>query len=315
MDFRELVKVGAHFGHLKARLNPRMNPYIWGIKNNVHLIDVSKTAVLVDKAAAFLKTVAAQGKPILWVGTKKAAKDVITTTAQKLDMPFVSHRWIGGTLSNFSQVKKSVTKLLHYEDILAKSEKFPHYTKKELNVFGKVVERLKKNIGGIRSLKWPIGAVVLVDVVKETSALREAATMGIPVVAIVDTNGDPSLVDYVIPSNDDSVRPIKLIIDNLSDAVEKGQEDFKKAQEEQAKKAKAAAAEKEKVRSVVKKAVTKPAEEKKKEVKKEAPKKEAAKKTTEKKPVEKKVKKDDKKEPKKAAKKETVKEETKKEKK
>jgi len=130
MDFRELVKVGAHFGHLKARLNPRMNPYIWGVRNNVHLIDVSKTAVLVDKAAKFLESVAAEGKPILWVGTKKAAKDVIKAVADKLDMPYVNHRWIGGTLSNFSQVRKSVTKLLHYEDVLEKTEKFPHYTKK-----------------------------------------------------------------------------------------------------------------------------------------------------------------------------------------
>ena len=269
MDFKELVKVGAHFGHVKSRLNPRMRPYIWGIKNNVHLIDISKTAVLASQAAKFLESVAAEGKPILWVGTKKAAKDVITETAQTLDMPYVSHRWIGGTLSNFSQVKKSVTKLLHYEDIIAKSDKFPHYTKKELNHFGKVVERLKRNIGGIRSLKWPIGAVVLVDVAKEMSALKEAASVGIPVVAIVDTNGDPSLVDYVIPSNDDSVRPIKLIIDRLSEATQKGQKAYKKAQDERKKEQKA------------KKPEQKPAIKKtdeKKAVKKVAPKKEAEKK-------------------------------------
>jgi len=223
MDFRDLVKVGAHFGHLKARLNPRMKPYIWGVKNNVHLIDVSKTAVLADKAAKFLESVVAEGKPILWVGTKKPAKEVIYNVASKLGMPYVNHRWIGGTLSNFSQVKKSVTKLLHYEDVLAKKEKFPHYTKKELSIIAKVVERLKKNIGGIRGLKWPIGAVVLVDVAKEMSALKEAATVGIPIVGVVDTNGDPSLVDYVIPANDDSVRSIKLIVDYLGDASEKGQ--------------------------------------------------------------------------------------------
>jgi len=293
MDFKELVKVGAHFGHLKSRLNPRMRPYIWGIKNNVHLIDISKTAVLVDQAAKFLESVAAQGKPILWVGTKKAAKDVITSTAQKLDMPYVSHRWIGGTLSNFSQVKKSVTKLLHYEDILAKSDKFPHYTKKELNVFGKVVERLKKNIGGIRHLKWPIGAVVLVDVVKEMSALKEAATVGIPVVAIVDTNGDPSLVDYVIPSNDDSVRPIKLIIENLSNAVQKGQKEVKQAKAKIAEE-KAKAAEEKAAKSAVKKPAAK------EPVKKAEPEK-AAKKAPAKKEASKAVKAEKEKEPKKAA--------------
>jgi len=224
MDFRELVKVGAHFGHIKSRLNPKMNIYIWGVRNNVHLIDVSKTAFLLGRAVQFLEKVAVDGKPILWVGTKKSAREAIKTTAQKLDMPYVCNRWIGGTLSNYSQVKKSVTKLLHYEDILSKTEKFPHYTKKELNVFTKIVERLKRNIGGIRKLTWPIGAVVLVDVVKELSALKEAATVGLPVVAIVDTNGDPTLVDYVIPANDDSAKTVDLIVNYLSDAVQKGKD-------------------------------------------------------------------------------------------
>lgn len=229
MDFRELVKVGAHFGHIKSRFNPKMSPYIWGIKNNVHLIDVSKTAILIEKAAKFLKSVASEGKPVLWIGTKKPAKETIKAVAKSLGMPYVSHRWIGGTLSNFSQVKKSVTKLLHYEDVLAKSEKFPHYTKKELNVISKNVDRLKNNIGGITGLKWPIGAVVMVDVYKEMSALKEAATVDIPVVALIDTNGDPSLVDYVIPANDDSVRSIKLIIDYLAESVAQGKKAYSAA--------------------------------------------------------------------------------------
>jgi len=227
MDFTELVRVGAHFGHLKSRLNPKMSKYIWGIKNNVHLIDVSKSAFLIEKAAKFLSDTAAEGKPILWIGTKKAACNIISDVAKKLDMPSVSHRWIGGTLSNYSQVKKSVTKLLHYEDIISKSDKFPHYTKKELVMFAKVVDRLKKNIGGIARLTWPIGAIVLVDVNKEMSALREAFTMGIPVVAIIDTNGDPSLVDYVIPANDDSSKTINLILGYLADSIIKGQKIIK----------------------------------------------------------------------------------------
>jgi len=238
MDFRDLVKVGAHFGHLKSRLNPRMMPYIWGIKNNVYLIDVSKTASLLQGAAKFLENVASQGKPILWVGTKKAAKEAINEAAKKLNMPYVSHRWIGGTLSNYSQVKKSVTKLLHYEDVLAKAEKYPHYTKKELNTFSKIAEKLKNNIGGIINLKWPIGAVVVVDVAKELSAVKEAATVGVPVVAIVDTNGDPSLVDYVIPANDDSVRSVKLIVDYLQEYAQKGQKAAKEAKAEVVKKPK-----------------------------------------------------------------------------
>ncbi len=224
IDFRELIKAGVHFGHQTSRWVPKMKPYIWGVKNKVHLIDISKTAYQLEKAAQFLEGVAVEGKQILWVGTKRAAQEVIHTTATKLDMPYVNHRWIGGTLSNPEQVKKSVTKMLHYEDVLAKSEKFPHYTKKELNEFQKAVARLQTSIGGIRNLKWPLGAVVLVDVIKERSALREAVKMGIPVVAIVDTNGDPSFVDYVIPANDDAPRSIKVIIDYLLESVSKGQE-------------------------------------------------------------------------------------------
>lgn len=223
IDFRELVRLGAHFGHVKRRLNPKMKRYIWGCKNNVHLFDVSKTAQMIESAAKFLESVAAEGKSVLWVGTKKPAQDAVFSIAEQLKMPYVNHRWIGGTLSNFSQVKKSVTKLLHYEDILAKSESFPLYTKKELNSFNKMVERLKKNIGGITGLNWPVGAIVLVDAFKERSALREAYSVGIPVVALVDTNTDPSLVNYVIPINDDSARVIKIVMDYLGQSVLQGQ--------------------------------------------------------------------------------------------
>lgn len=222
IDYRKLIAAGAHFGHQKSRWSPKMAPYIWGYKNGVHLIDVSKTANQLEKAAQFLENIAAQGKSILWVGTKKPAQQIIATTANGLKMPYVNHRWIGGTLSNYSQVKKSVTKLLHYEDILARSEKFPHYNKKELNTLQKALERLKKNVGGIKGLAWPVGALVLIDVRKENSALREAASMGVPVVALVDTNNDPSMVDFVIPGNDDAPRAIKVIVDYLGEAAGRG---------------------------------------------------------------------------------------------
>lgn len=224
IDFKQLVKAGVHFGHRTSVWCPRMQPYIWGHKNNVHLIDVSKTAFQLEKAAQFLESVSAEGKTVLWIGTKKAAQDSIRSVAERLSMPYVNHRWIGGTLSNFSQVKKSVTKLLHYEDVLTKDSNSAFYTKKELNRFKKSIDRLKKNIGGIVNLRWPLGAVVLVDVNKEASALREAAAMRIPVVALVDTNSDPSYVDYVIPGNDDAPRSIKLIIDYLEEAARRGQE-------------------------------------------------------------------------------------------
>jgi len=222
IDFKSLVKAGVHFGHQTARWCPKMAPYIWGFKNNVHLIDVSKTAVQLEKASKFLEGVAAEGKQILWVGTKKPAQKIIAEVAQQLNSPYVDQRWVGGTLSNFGQVKKSVTKLLHLEDVIVKSEKNPYYTKKELNTYKKMVDRLKKNIGGIKALNWPIGAIVLIDVRKEQSALKEAAALGIPVVALVDTNGDPSLVDYVIPGNDDVPRAIKIIVDYLGQAVATG---------------------------------------------------------------------------------------------
>ena len=224
IDFKRLVKAGVHFGHQTSRWCPKMAPYIWGFKNKVHLIDISKTARQLERSAKFLESVAAENKTVLWIGTKKAAQKIIRDTATNLDMPYVSHRWIGGTLSNNSQVKKSLTKLLHYEDVLAKSEKVSYYTKKELNVFQKIVNRLERSIGGIRNLSWPIGAVVVVDVNKEQSAIREAAIMGIPIVAIVDTNADPSMIDYVIPANDDSPQSIGLIMDYLSKAVQMGKE-------------------------------------------------------------------------------------------
>jgi small subunit ribosomal protein S2 len=221
VDLKKLIEAGVHFGHQTWRWNPKMRPYIWGSKNAVHLIDVSKTARQLEKAAQFLESMAAQGKSILWVGTKKPAQRVVEEIGQRLKQPYVTHRWIGGTLTNFPQVKKSVTKLLHYEDVLSKAEQYP-YTKKELGLFQKMIDRYLKSVGGIRTLSWPVGAIVVVDVKKEQTAVREAAAAGVPVVALVDTNSDPSLVDYVIPANDDIPRSIAVITGYLAEAVERG---------------------------------------------------------------------------------------------
>lgn len=287
VDFRELVKAGVHFGHQRSRWCPKMARFIWGFKNDVHLIDVSKTANQLEKAAQFLESVAAENKSILWVGTKKAAQKIIKQAADKVKQPRVTHRWIGGTLTNKDQVRKSVTKLLHFEDVLKKSEQFP-YTKKELNTIKKKLDRLEANVGGIRHLRWPIGAVVVVDVRKEQAAVREAANMGIPIVAMVDTNSDPTLIDYVIPSNDDAPRAIELVVSHLADAVERGQ----KAASEAAKAKKAAS---EKVEAKSKTSV--PKKEFKKETKtkveaKPAERKAAPKKVTENAPAKKVIKKD-----------------------
>lgn len=221
IDLKELVKAGVQFGHKSSRWCPRMAPYIWGTKNNIHLINVAKTAQQLEKACKALEGIVAEGKNVLWIGTKKPAQAAIRATAEHVGMPYVTHRWIGGTLTNNSQVKKSVTKYLHLQDVLHKADR-KHYTKKEFNVFQKMVDRLEKNIGGILNLQYPVGALIVVDINKEASAVKEAATMGVPVIALVDTNSNPLLATHVIPANDDSPRSIKLILDYLAAAAERG---------------------------------------------------------------------------------------------
>ena len=179
IDYNILIKNGVQFGHLTWRWCPKMRPYIWGQKNDIHLIDVSKTAFQLEKAGKFLESIAAEGKPILWVGTKRAAAGVVRKVAGDIQSPSITHRWVGGTITNYSQVKKSITKLLHFEDILSKMGEHT-YTKKEYGVFRKIVDRLTKSVGGIRNLAWPIGAVVVFDVRKEHVAVKEAQAAGIP---------------------------------------------------------------------------------------------------------------------------------------
>ncbi len=222
IDFKKLIDARVHFGHKSDRWSPRMKPYIWGKKSGVHLIDVSKTAFQLERAAKFLESVAAQDKQILWVGTKRAAQETIKLVGTELKMPYVNHRWIGGTLTNWPQVKRSVTKMMHFEDVVNKADKFPHYTKKELNEMKKNLEKLQTIVNGIRNLKYPVAALVVVDVSKEATAIKEASKMGIPVVGIVDTNGDPSAIDYVIPANDDAPRSIEVLIEYLKESVERG---------------------------------------------------------------------------------------------
>lgn len=223
IDLKQLIKNGVQFGHQTWRWNPNMKPYIWGHKNGIHLIDVSKTAFQLEKAAHFLETLAAQGKSILWVGTKKAAQSVLAKVLEDVKSPSVTHRWIGGTLTNYPQVKKSVTKMLHFEDILSKADS-SHYIKKELNLFNKMKERLEKNVGGIRELRWPVGALVVVDVNKEHVAVKEAKSAGVPIVALIDTNSNPEGIDYIIPTNDDAPRALEVILAYLAQAVKRGQQ-------------------------------------------------------------------------------------------
>ena len=223
VDFSQLIKVGLHFGHQTSRWSPKMAPYIWGHRNGVHLIDVSKIAYNLEKSARFLEEVAARGESILWVGTKKSASKAVSEFAQKMDMPYVEHRWVGGTITNFYQVKKAVTKFLHFEDIVAKAED-SQYTKKEISLFQKTGDRLKNIVGGLKTLTLPIGAIVIIDVKKEATAVLEARSAGVPIVGLVDTNSDPIGIDYVIPGNDDSEKGIRFVLDYLSAAVQRGVE-------------------------------------------------------------------------------------------
>lgn len=236
VDVRKLIESGVHFGHQKSKWCPKMKYYIWGVRNDTHLIDISKTAAQIEKTMTFLQDVVIQGKQILFLGTKKAAQDIVKKAAADTNMPYVNHRWIGGTLSNYSQVKKSLTKLLHLEDVLAKSKDVQFYTKKELNIFQKMVARLERYVGGLRNFVFSeLGAIVVIDVARENSAILEAASMKVPIVALVDTNIDPSLIDYVIPANDDSPQSINVIFEYLVAAVQKGLEEKEILKENQKK--------------------------------------------------------------------------------
>lgn len=246
IDLKKLLEAGVHFGHKTSRWSPKMRPYIWGAKNKVHLIDVSKTAILLDRAGGFLQEAASTGGKFLFLGTKKPAQSIMQRVATSLQMPFVIHRWVGGTLSNYDQVKKAVTRLLHMRDILQKAT--THYKKKEISMIQKEAARLEKNVGGIIDFEYPPAAIIIVDVKKEQAAVKEASRLGIPVVALVDTNTNPDGVTFIIPSNDDSPKAIACIVDYLGDRIKAGAKEYEnnkaKLKAEQEEKRAAAKAEK-----------------------------------------------------------------------
>lgn len=221
IDFSKLIKAGLHFGHQTFRWCPKMKSFIWGQKNGVHLIDVSKIAFGLENAALFLEKLAAEDKQILFVGTKKAMSDSIKNTAYALEMPYVNYRWVGGTITNFHQVKKAVTRLLHYRDILEKSEEGLN-TKKELGRMQKAAMRLENTVGGLEKLHTNLGALVIIDVKKDQTAIKEANSAGIPVIGLTDTNADPTGVDYIIPGNDNAVKGVSLILEYLTEAIQRG---------------------------------------------------------------------------------------------
>lgn len=236
ITMKELLEAGAHFGHQVKRWNPKMKKYIFAERNGIHIIDLQKTVKGIEDAYEFIKSIAAEGGGILFVGTKKQAQEAIAEEAKRAGVFYVNHRWLGGMLTNFSTVRKSVEKWQRIEQMKEDGTLYLH-TKKEIAKLEKERQRLEVNLVGIKDMVELPKVVYIVDIKKEKIAVSEAKKLGIPIVAIVDTNCDPDLVDYVIPGNDDAIRAIKLITSKMADAVLEGKEILVKKLEEEAEKA------------------------------------------------------------------------------
>ena len=232
---KSLLEAGVHFGHETKRWNPKMKKYIFGAKNKVYIIDLEKTQAAIMKACEFLRKTAAEGGSILFVGTKKQAQEIIKEEALRAGMYFVNQRWLGGMLTNFQTIKKSIKRL---EDLERMKEDgtFSKLSKKEASQLNKEAFKLNKNLEGIRAMGKPPKAMFIIDSKKEEIAVKEARKIGITIVALVDTNCDPDIIDYPIPGNDDAIRSIKLIAGLMADSVLNGRQEFAagKAREEEA---------------------------------------------------------------------------------
>lgn len=221
IELSQLIEAGAHFGHLTRRWNPKMKPYIFMQKNGIHIIDLKKTQAMLAEAAENLTNMVGEGKKVLFVGTKKQAKNVIETEARRCESNWVSERWLGGMLTNFSTIRKSVKRLNNIEKQETDGT-FDKITKKERLFLTREKDKLKKVLEGVETMLRLPGALFVVDIKKESIAIKEAKRLNIPVFAIVDTNCDPDEVDYIIPANDDAVKTIELIVSYMADAVIQG---------------------------------------------------------------------------------------------
>ncbi|NCB07067.1 MAG: 30S ribosomal protein S2 [Bacteroidia bacterium] len=220
-NFQELLDAGVHFGHLKRKWNPNMEPYIFMEKNGIHIIDLQKTIVKIDEAAAAIKQIAKSGRKILFVATKKQAKDLVSDLVKSVGMPYVTERWPGGMLTNFPTIRKAVKKMISI-DKMSKDASWDNLSKREKLQITRQRAKLEKILGSIVDLTRLPAALFVVDVLKEKIAVREAHRLGIPVFAIVDTNSNPDDVDFVIPANDDASQSIKLIVGVMTDAIREG---------------------------------------------------------------------------------------------
>jgi len=228
VDIKKLLEAGAHFGHKTSRWHPKMAQYIYTKRDGNHIIDLTKTVESLDAAISFIEKTASEGKQILMVATKRQAKDIVKELAESTDMPYVTERWLGGTLTNWQTVGNRVKYLKDLEAKMASGQLAAKYNKLEVQRFQEEIDQMNVTYGGIKNLQARPGAVFVVDVIHEANAVREARKIKIPVVAIVDTNADPSLVDYPIPANDDAIKTIQLISDYIKAAADLGKSKQKK---------------------------------------------------------------------------------------
>ena len=225
-SFDTLLEAGCHFGHLKRKWNPAMAPYIFMERNGIHIIDLNKTVAKVDEAAEAMKQIVKSGKKILFVATKKQAKQIVAEKAQSVGMPYVIERWPGGMLTNFPTIRKAVKKMANIDKLTADGT-FSNLSKREILQISRQRAKLEKNLGSIADLSRLPSALFVVDVMKENIAVREANRLGIPVFGIVDTNSDPDNIDFIIPANDDATKSIEVILDACCAAMQEGIEERK----------------------------------------------------------------------------------------
>ena len=239
-SYQDLLDAGVHFGHLTRKWNPKMAPYIFMEKNGIHIIDLNKTLVKVEEASAAIKQIVKSGRKVLFVATKKQAKDIVAEHAKRVNMPFVTERWLGGMLTNFATVRKSIKKMSNI-DKMAKDGTFEILSKKEKLMITRDRIKLERVLGGIADLNRLPAALFIIDVKIEHIAVTDALKLNIPTFAMVDTNSDPTDIDFAIPANDDATKSISLITGIITKAIEEGLEERKREREEDAEKEGAAA--------------------------------------------------------------------------
>jgi small subunit ribosomal protein S2 len=229
VDIKALLAAGAHFGHKTSRWHPKMAQYIHSKRNGSHIIDLTKTVTGLEDALAFLSKTVSEGKQVLFVATKRQAQDIVKAAAEEAKMPYVTERWLGGMLTNVGTIQGRVKHLKDLETKMASGELANKYNKLEVQRFQEEIDEMNTIYGGIKDMAARVGAVFIIDIVSDVNAVREAKKLGLPIVALVDTNADPSSVDYPIPCNDDAIKAIQLIIDYVQQAIVEGRSKNAKA--------------------------------------------------------------------------------------